>query len=157
MGTVEVVRPHRELPPPPAGELALQAPSAEATTIEMRVTGTTGTRLMKTNADSTDSIVWPTLSVPGISSSGTRRIARKIAVVVANDPIPSVSKNTVTNPVASSAPDGWIRRPDCSLARRRNPATNTAAKISPTLPMAPRSSHRSACSSIMRPPAGASR
>ena len=26
MGTVEVVRPHRELPPPPAGELALQAP-----------------------------------------------------------------------------------------------------------------------------------
>ena len=87
-----------------------QAPSAEAATIEMRVTGATGTRLMKTNADSTDSIVWPTLSVPGISSSGTRRIARKIAVVVANDPMPSVSKNTVTKPVASSVPDGRIRR-----------------------------------------------
>ena len=76
---------------------------------------------MKTNAESTDSIAWPTLSVPGISSSGTRRHARKIAVVVANDPMPSVSKNTVTKPVTSSSWTVGSHAPAAAgLAQARN-------------------------------------
>ena len=42
----------------------------------------------------------PTLSVPGICSSGTNFQARNIAVVVANDPMPSVSKKLVMKPIA---------------------------------------------------------
>ena len=47
--------------------------------------------------------VWPTFSVPGISRSGTILKNLKIAVVGANEPMPSVSKKLVTNPVPSSS------------------------------------------------------
>ena len=47
--------------------------------------------------------VWPTFSVPGISRSGTILKNLKIAVVGANDPMPSVSKKLVTKPVPSSS------------------------------------------------------
>ena len=45
--------------------------------------------------------VWPTLSVPGIFSSGTTFHALNIAVDVAYEPMPSVSKKLVTKPMAT--------------------------------------------------------
>src|SRR2546426_7903699 len=57
---------------------------------------------MKMNAPRTAATVCPTLRVPGIRSSGTRRQARNRAVVVAKLPMPKVSKNVVTKPVAVS-------------------------------------------------------
>jgi len=42
---------------------------------------------------------WPTLSVPGIFSSGTTRPSLYIEVVVANEPTPSMSKKSVTKPI----------------------------------------------------------
>ena len=44
--------------------------------------------------------VWPTFSVPGISFTGTRFFSLKIDVVVANDPMPSVSRPAVTKPMS---------------------------------------------------------
>src|SRR5436190_9583086 len=55
---------------------------------------------MKMNAPRTAASVCPTLRVPGMRSSGTRRQARNRAVVVAKLPMPRVSKNVVTKPVA---------------------------------------------------------
>ena len=43
--------------------------------------------VMKMKAAVTAGSVWPTLSVPGMMRSGTSRRRRKIAVVVANEPI----------------------------------------------------------------------
>jgi hypothetical protein len=50
-------------------------------------------------------IVCPTLSVPGISRSGTILKNLNAAVVGANEPMPSVSKKLVTKPVPSSSAD----------------------------------------------------
>ena len=49
--------------------------------------------------------VWPTFSVPGIRRSGTILKNLKIAVVGANEPMPSVSKKFVTKPVPNSSDD----------------------------------------------------
>ena len=43
---------------------------------------------------------WPTLSVPGISFTGTMFAQLVGRVVVANEPMPSVSKKAVTKPMA---------------------------------------------------------
>ena len=51
------------------------------------------------NASAIVGSVWPTLSVPGISRSGTILKNLKTAVVGANEPMPSVSKKLVTKPV----------------------------------------------------------
>ncbi len=51
--------------------------------------------------------VWPTFSVPGIRRSGTILKNLKIAVVGANEPMPSVSKKFVTKPVPSSSADSF--------------------------------------------------
>src|SRR5882672_5464828 len=53
------------------------------------------------------------LSVPGICSSGMRCRNLKIAVVVAKEPMPRVSKKLVTNPVSTS------RMPGRSLSSQR--------------------------------------
>ena len=45
--------------------------------------------------------VWPTFSVPGICASSTTRPSLNSDVVVANEPIPSVSKKSVTAPMTS--------------------------------------------------------
>src|SRR5713101_1866656 len=50
--------------------------------------------------------VWPTLRVPGMSFTGTICWSLYAAVVVAKDPIPSVSKKLVTNPISKCAGDG---------------------------------------------------
>src|SRR5262245_42465623 len=51
------------------------------------------------NACTSVGIVCPMVSVPGIFSSGMARRARYSAVVVAYEPMPSVSKKLVTVPV----------------------------------------------------------
>ena len=57
--------------------------------------------VMKMNACATVGSVWPTFSVPGICSSRHQTSSsRNIDVVVANEPMPSVSKKLVTNPIA---------------------------------------------------------
>ena len=61
---------------------------------------------------------WPTLSVPGICSSGTIFHARNIAVVVANEPMPSVSKKLVTNPIPVCSGVGMHRLVTAMLATR---------------------------------------
>ena len=63
--------------------------------------------------------VIPTLSVPGITASSTMRHCRKMEVVVAKDPMPRVSKNAVTNPVAAAC---GLGRTGSSFARRRTAA-----------------------------------
>jgi len=50
--------------------------------------------------------VWPALRVPGMSWSGTMRVNLKMDVVVAKEPMPSVSKKLVTKPVMSEAMEG---------------------------------------------------
>ena len=50
--------------------------------------------------------VCPTFNVPGISRSGTILKNLNTAVVGANEPMPSVSKKLVTNPMPSCAGDG---------------------------------------------------
>jgi hypothetical protein len=108
-----------------------------------KVSEATGTRLMKMNADSTPARAYPTFSVPGMISSGTRRQVRKIVVVVAKFPIPRVSKKVVTKPVADVAADGahgsaglaWRRR--IKKARRnhrpRRPMETRSATLGPWL------------------------
>ena len=54
---------------------------------------------------------------PGINSSGTRRKSRNTVVVVANDPIPSVSKKLVTNPMRSSSAVGAVGCPPRAASR----------------------------------------
>ena len=72
---------------------------------------------MKMNACASVGSVWPTFSVPGIRSSRTRPLSLKIAVVGANEPMPSVSKKFVTKPIASSSGDG-LRRASPRRTRR---------------------------------------
>ena len=72
------------------------------------------------NACTTVGSVWPALSVPGITRSGTIRSARKSAVVVANDPIPSVSKKLVTAPTPTCAGVGQPRLGRGRRGRCRN-------------------------------------
>src|SRR5919197_3692164 len=88
------------------------------------------------NAWTTVGSVWPELRVPGMMRSGTSFNHRKSAVVVANDPIPRVSKKFVTAPTpmcvavgkrASAAGEvaaGFSRR--MARTARVQPPTNTA-------------------------------
>ena len=63
----------------------------------------TSTIAMKMKAWTIVGRAWPTLSVPGIFSSGTRPFSLKIDVVGAKEPMPSVSKKFVRKPMES-----WI-------------------------------------------------
>src|SRR4051794_11315570 len=77
------------------------------------------------NACAIVGIVWPTFSVPGISFTGTRFRSLKIDVVVANDPMPSVSRNAVTKPIAVCRGVGRSRPPRTIVTRY---STSTAAR-----------------------------
>src|SRR2546421_5158 len=55
--------------------------------------------------------VWPAFSVPGISFTGTICRSLNTVVVVANEPMPSVSKNAVTNPTAAWNQVGLTKPP----------------------------------------------
>jgi hypothetical protein len=90
----------------------------------MSVSGSTVTAAMKISASASVGSAGPTLSVPGINSSGTRRKSLKIAVVGANPPIPRVSKKSVAKPSATSAPRA-LRAP--GALRRRSIANHVQA------------------------------
>ena len=83
---------------------------------------------MKISACAITGSAWPTSIVPGMSSSGTRRSNRNAAVVVANEPMPSVSKKLVTKPISRSTPSG---RPGATAAvvvvDRNHPAISSDA------------------------------
>ncbi len=100
----------------------------DAPIIKISVRASTGTMRVKMNACAIVGSVWPTLSVPGMRSSGTIFQKRNSAVVGAYDPMPSVSKKFVTKPVATLA--GVRRSP--SRARRR-PRANTNAYRAATM------------------------
>ena len=72
--------------------------------------------------------MWPTFSVPGMRASSTTRPSLYIDDVVANDPIPSVSKKSVTAPMTSCTgvgqPSHFARA--CRNQKTQN-ATVTAA------------------------------
>ena len=54
---------------------------------------------------------WPVFSVPGTSRSSTIFVSLKIVVVVAKEPMPSVSKKLVKNPTnvwsSEGKPPAW--------------------------------------------------
>src|SRR5262249_31208692 len=63
--------------------------------------------------------VCPTFSVPGISFTGTRLRSLYTVVVVANEPMPSVSRNAVTKPMAAWKTVGFSSPPRTMVARYR--------------------------------------
>ena len=83
-----------------------QPPTTPATISTVSCSGSTPTALTKNIACAITGSAWPTMRVPGINSSGTRRSSRKTAVVGANDPMPSVSKKFVTKPIARCGTPG---------------------------------------------------
>ncbi len=99
------------------------APATAAPIMRISVRASTGTSFVKMNACVIAPIVCPTFSVPGTSSSRTIFHWRKIAVVVAKDPIPRVSKKLVTNPVPTVAAFGACAAPAIGSARSTRMAT----------------------------------
>ena len=77
--------------------------------------------------------VWPTLSVPGITRSSTDPKNFQIEVVVAKEPIPSVSKKLVTKPIAVPPAPGPRRR---AVARPRASRIHVTRKGSTQAPRA---------------------
>src|SRR5437763_12513486 len=59
------------------------------------------------NACASVGTMWPTFKVPGMSASSTTCFNLYSDVVVANDPTPSVSKKSVSAPIASCSHVGW--------------------------------------------------
>src|SRR5262245_32893014 len=80
----------------------------------------------------------PTMMVPGINWSGTRRNSRNNVVVVANEPMPRVSKKFVTNPIARSSAVGVALPTGGAAARLISIATRTMS----TRPLATRAPRR---------------
>ena len=76
------------------------APRIDEAVIENSVSGSTSIMEMNTKACAMVGNVFPAFSVPGTIRSGTIRFRRNTAVVVANDPMPSVSKKLTTAPRA---------------------------------------------------------
>ena len=72
--------------------------------------------------------VWPTFSVPGISLTGTMLRSLYAAVVVANEPMPSVSKNAVTKPIAVCRTVGMMKPPRISVAAYTTSTTPSPMK-----------------------------
>ena len=103
-----------------------QAPSTAAPTSSTSVFVSTATMAMKMSASAMVGGVWPTLSVPGISRSGTMRRSLKNDVVGANEPMPSVSKKFVTKPTAICAHVGHATVADRSPGRGLRRASTIA-------------------------------
>ena len=80
-----------------------QAPAVAAPIMSVSVFASTSTAMMRMEmtASAKVGIMWPTLSVPGMFSSATTPPSLKSEVVGANDPIPSMSKKSVTIPIPS--------------------------------------------------------
>ena len=97
-----------------------------AAIISTSVQTSTLTIAMKMSASTSVGAVWPTLSVPGMRSSRTSPVNLKIAVVGANEPMPSVSKKFVTNPIAS--PSGVGAGESSPVAPRARPRSDSPAE-----------------------------
>ena len=93
-----------------------QPPAMVETMMESSVTDSTGTTAMKMRAWATTGSECPTIMVPGICSSGTRRSILNAVVVGANDPMPRVSKKFVTKPITSRRGDGALIRDHATRA-----------------------------------------
>ena len=89
--------------------LLMDTASHAAAIIDTSVLISTSMLPVKRKACAIVGSVWPTLSVPGITRSSTELRNFQIEVVVANEPMPSVSKKLVTNPMSSSAIVGAAR------------------------------------------------
>ena len=94
----------------------IQPPATHTAMSAVSCSGSTSTTPMNSAACVMTASESPTMMVPGISSSGTRRKRRKTAVVVASEPMPSVSKKLVTSPMTrwsgvglASAPPAFRR------------------------------------------------
>ncbi len=94
-----------------------QAPATEAAIMPISVVMSTSTMAMKMKACTIVGSAWPTFNVPGIFSSGTRPFSLNIDVVGANEPMPSVSKKLVRNPMESCVVPGRGSPPDFRTER----------------------------------------
>src|SRR5258708_11635024 len=83
------------------------------------------------NAWTTVGSVWPTFSVPGMIRSGTILKNRNDAVVVAKDPMPSVSKKLVIAPTPSDSGVGGPTLVAGDGAAPRSPRTVKTAFVQP--------------------------
>ena len=113
------------------------APTAAISTMLASRSGSTSTEVMKISACMITPAIVPTISVPGISSSGTRRNSLKIAVVGAKEPMPSVSPNSIKKPTPTTATVG-VRTP----AARRRLWNHAKAASRPAMTIAPKSPSR---------------
>ena len=75
-----------------------------------------GFHCLEENTWATTGSEWPTIIVPGICSSGTRRSILNAVVVGANDPMPRVSKKFVTKPITSRMGEGMLIRDHATRA-----------------------------------------
>ena len=79
------------------------------------------------NACASVGSVWPTFNVPGMLASSTTRPNLNSDVVVANEPIPSVSKKSVTTPMTICT--GFGHPPPVARACTIQKATNATPTI----------------------------
>ena len=75
----------------------------------MSSTGSMTITVTKMTASSPAAMLRPTFSVPGMVSSAILPWNLRTAVVGANEPIPSVSKNANTSPTGYSMSSGRLR------------------------------------------------
>src|SRR4051812_42369372 len=117
-------RGHPDTKPAPS-----HAPATAAPIINTSVDRSTSTARMKMKASAKVGTVCPTFNVPGMfASSFTARPNLNSDVVVANDPIPSVSKKSVTAPITSCAGVGQpTHLARACLNQKMENATATAA------------------------------
>jgi hypothetical protein len=106
--------------------------------------------LMKSSACASTGSASPTMMVPGINSSGTRWKSRNAAVVVANEPMPSVSKKFVTNPISRSSGVG-AAPPTPRAAARLVSIVQRATSTRPAATSAPSSIRTSVMAAIVLP------
>ena len=112
-----------------------QAPTTDAAIIEISVVTSTSTTAMKMNASAKVGTAWPMFIVPGISSSETTPVSLYSDVVGANEPMPSVSRKSVTAPIASpsgrgtaSAMRAFARRAAITQATTKKAESSASAR-----------------------------
>ena len=121
-------RGHRETMPAPS-----HAPSTAAAIIEKSVRMSTGMSDVKMKACATVGSVWPALSVPGMTRSGTSFRNLNAAVLVANDPMPSASKKFVPAPIPIMTGVGKRASVAGEGSRRARPRTADTARAQPAM------------------------
>ena len=113
---------------PEATPAPIQLPRTDAATSDASRTGSTSTATRKMNAWTTTGSERPTIMVPTMHSSATTLNILYAAVVVAIDPMPSVSKKLVTNPTTVSVAVGACCKSDFAATRPRTARRHAIAK-----------------------------